>query len=62
MTCLHERTIRGGDIVLRYGSARTQVCRGCGAWRMVTHHEKPVDIWPWRTDPLNLAMIEEELE
>lgn len=65
--CQHpvRRQKPGGLISLRYGTAQTRVCTDCGAWRLVDHHGNPdlrLPEWRWRTDPLNMAMIEKEEE
>lgn len=36
--CQHPSTKRGKNIPLRYGSWRSEVCRGCGAYRARDHH------------------------
>lgn len=49
--CAHAATIRGADIPLRHGSWRSEVCRGCGAFRARNHHDELITWGPlssWR--------------
>jgi len=39
--CIHVRVIRGKDVPRLYGSWRTQVCEGCGAFRTHGHNDSP---------------------
>ena len=43
--CEHTDTFRGADIPRRYGSYRSQVCRGCWCFRPLTHFGKPAGPW-----------------
>lgn len=47
MTCSHEPPfVDAGPIVpLRWGSAKSEVCRWCSAYRLMTHHDDPRGDW-----------------
>lgn len=44
--CAHDRVLTGPRIPLRWGTAPTEVCSDCGAWR-TTHHQPG----RWRQGP-----------
>lgn len=43
--CLHEKTTRGPNVPLRYGSLRSEVCEACGAGRTTDHHGGRASRW-----------------
>jgi hypothetical protein len=43
--CAHEMTKRGANITRRWGSYRSQVCTGCGAFRATDHYDNPRGSW-----------------
>lgn len=49
--CLHSETKPGARYPLRYGSAATEECQTCGAYRMVGH-----GISEWEDGPLSLKI------
>lgn len=60
--CKHERTSRGANIPLRWGSARSEVCRDCGAFRERDHHGNLRDA-RWRpASEYAEAIAEQELD
>ena len=44
-TCSHSETTRGNDIPRRWGSYRSEVCRACGAFRPLDHHDEVRGSW-----------------
>lgn len=46
--CGHERTARGADVPLRYGSYASEVCRDCGAFRWHGHDPARSRMSAWK--------------
>lgn len=60
-SCAHTRMHRGKDAPLRWGSARTEVCRDCAAFRLRTHHDEIRGDW-MAGDQYADAVSEQELD
>lgn len=60
-SCSHMRTYRGKDAPLRWGSARTEVCRDCASFRLRTHHDEIRGDWT-SGDQYADAVAEQELD
>lgn len=60
--CLHESAAYGPNMPLRHGSARTKVCTGCGAYKLVTWHDKDYSGWRSTDVHADVALAEAESE
>lgn len=54
-TCFHDAIELGPRVPLRYGSAPTEVCKDCGAYR--TMHHTP---GRWQSGPPDTKMGDDE--
>jgi len=61
MSCQHTKTVRGEDIPRRYGSYRSEVCKDCGKFRRLNHHDEVVGDWQPAEEYASAIEKDEEL-